>query len=529
MPIVTVPFNNYAASKTRAMTIGAQTGVATYATAAAAPGTAISVPASTLKMRFDMAPGRSLRRLQLSVGAEAYDMQANGDVLRAINPATGAGTLAGAVTQATGEVSLSHWPTAAPALPTAVRAAQAPPTEGLSAPFMASTATFRTAAAPIRPGSLSVQGNLQDGTAFNVTADTQGRINSARVKGRVSYEYGLVELFFTNPAITDPLAPQHDVAHLGIAGVAAVPEDLARTPTLRYNAVSYTYLPLDAGILGLDPVRLPSDGRVPVFKPGRVVLVHNTVAMTPQTVANGQTVDCGRTRLARLRVLGSDGLEISSGFAKNLDLGTVTFTNVAGFAQPVTVEHRVEDESLCAEAQITGDIRLQRPLTHSFPAPGTYVSSAMVMGTRQAAVQDAFAQEAWTAEWSDVRIGNPMLAAYNDTAHPIVVTNAGAATERWAIVFTSNTTFNVTGEAVGQIISGDTGTTLAPVDPYTGVPYFTLSPAGWGSGWAAGNVLRFNTVGAAFPFWASRTVLQSPAAPPGSDRVTISIRGDIDQ
>ena len=33
---------------------------------------------------------------------------------------------------------------------------------------------------------------------------------------------------------------------------------------LRYNAVVFTSLPLDATLLGLDPVRLPADGRVPV-------------------------------------------------------------------------------------------------------------------------------------------------------------------------------------------------------------------------------------------------------------------------
>jgi hypothetical protein len=310
---------------------------------------------------------------------------------------------------------------------------------------------------------------------------------------------------------------------------APIPVDLARVASLKYNAVAYTYLPLDATVLGLDPVRLPSDGRVPIYKAGRVVVVHNTVKMSPQTVSNGQTVNCGRTRLARIRVFGNDGLEITSGFTKGLDAGTITFTNVAGFSQPVTVEHRIEDEALCADAQITGDLRLTRPLTHDFPANTSYVSSAYIAGTLQAAAQDSFAQEAWTNEWSDIRIGNPLLAQYNDTANPIVVTNAGAITERWLIQFTSNTTFNVIGEEVGQIITGDTATTLSPVNPATGVPYFTLQAGGWGSGWVAGNCLRFNTSGANFPLWVARTVMQSPSAAPGADQMTISIRGDIDQ
>jgi hypothetical protein len=198
-------------------------------------------------------------------------------------------------------------------------------------------------------------------------------------------------------------------------------------------------------------------------------------------------------------------------------------------SQPVTIEHRIEDEALCAEAQITGDLRLTRPVTHNYPADTSFVSSALVVGTLQAASQDGFSQETWTNVWSDVAIGNPLLAQYDDTTYPIAVTNAGAISERWAIIFTSNTSFNVIGENVGQIITGNTSSALSPVNPATGVPYFTLQPGGWGSGWAAGNVYRFNTSGANFPLWVARTVLQSPTAPPGTDQMTISIRGDIDQ
>ena len=43
--------------------------------------------------------------------------------------------------------------------------------------------------------------------------------------------------------------------------------------SLRYNAVSYAYLPLDAELVGVDPVRLPADGRVPIFRDGDVIVV----------------------------------------------------------------------------------------------------------------------------------------------------------------------------------------------------------------------------------------------------------------
>jgi hypothetical protein len=287
-------------------------------------------------------------------------------------------------------------------------------------------------------------------------------------------------------------------------------------------------LPLSADILGIDPVRLPQDGRVVIYKAGRVVVVHNTQAMAPATVSNGQTVNTGRTLLAWVKVMGADGVEITTGFTKDLDAGTVSFTNVAGMSQPVTIHHRIETEALCVEATIDGTIRLNRPLAHNYPEGTTLVSSVLTSGTLQAGAQPGFSQQTWTAVWSDDRIGAPILAQYDQATHPIVVTNEGAITQRWALIFTSSTEFRVVGETRGQIATGNTATPLAPVNPFTGAPLFTLQPAGWGSGWAVGNVLRFNTAGAVLPFWVARTVEQSNPAAPGTDRLTVEVRGSID-
>ena len=105
---------------------------------------------------------------------------------------------------------------------------------------------------------------------------------------------------------------------------------------------------------------------------------------------------------------------------------------------------------------------------------------------------------------------------------------AAATPERWAFIFQSSTAFNIVGESAGVVGTGSVNTVTAPVNPATGVPYFTIPILGWGSGWAAGNVLRLNTKAANFPLWVARTTLQSPAAAPGTDQMTLSIRGDID-
>jgi hypothetical protein len=523
----TVLFNLYAGTKSRSAIIGAQTQTVAYAGSNPAAGAVVTATANDYLIKARLLPNYTLQRAQFTVGGDTYVGATSGVVVRSVSPATGAGTAAGTVVATTGEISIQSWPANAPSLPSYFAAAQVPPGEGPTAPFMSAQVLFRTAAAPLRPGSVSVQGTMEDGTTFNVTCGVDGKINGTRVKGRVNHDAGLVELYFVNPANSTPVATV-DLSELQIAGVGTLPVDLVRTPTIRYNAVSYTYLPLDSSILGLDPIRLPQDGRVPVFKAGRVVVVHNTQTLAAQTVSNGQTVDCGRIRLARVRVFGSNGAQITTGYTANMLAGTVTFSAVAGYSQPVTIEHRVEDEALCVEAQITGDLRLSRPLTHAYPAPGSYVSSALIFGTLQARAGEGFGQAAWTSEWADAPIGATILASYNQAAYPIAVTNAGAITERWALIFTSATSFRVVGEEVGQIITGDINSTLSPVNPATGVPYFTITTGGWGSGWVSGNVFRFNTVGAMPPAWVVRTTLQGPAVEPGTDQMSLSIRGSID-
>jgi len=171
-----------------------------------------------------------------------------------------------------------------------------------------------------------------------------------------------------------------------------------------------------------------------------------------------------------------------------------------------------------------GELTFAAPLTNTFPT-GSKVCAIVDLGDMQASVGIAFEQQAWTRIFSDTLIGSSPDAAYNLTSHPIVVTNDGAETERWAIVFTSSTAYKLIGESVGQIATGSTATDFSPLNPITNQPYFTIDADGWGSGWGIGNVLRFNTVGARKPFWLARCV--SPGAANGADGVTVDLRGSV--
>ena len=483
-----------------------------------------SAELTELRAKTFVAPNYTLKNASFKLGASRYVQLTDGTLLKDVSPSTGGGTPAGSVSGALGQVSIGLWETGASPTVSDWRGLIAPPSVGSEAPFTAFKSTFRTASSPLRPASVSVLGTMQDGTAFNVTADTAGKIDGTRVKGRVDYQYGLVELYFVNPAGNPAL--NVDLTFLGISGLSTTPADLVMLSTLRYNAVAYSYLPLDADLLGIDPVRLPSDGRVPIFRAGGFAVVGHTGKITA-TVNNAQTIDCARVRLSRVRLVGFDGSVINTGYTTDLEAGTVTFTNVTGYSQPVTIEHRIEDMAVVREAQISGEVTFTRALTHDYPL-GSFLSSALVAGDLKSRVSVLFDQTTWTSVWQDSAIGSIATGTFNDVLAPIVVTNIGAVTERWALIFTNTTTYNVTGEHVGVIGTGTINADLTPINPATSQPYFTVPALGWGLGWATGNVLRFNTIGAMTPVWVVRTVQQGPNT--GIEHsFTLLSRGDVDR
>jgi len=443
-----------------------------------------------------------------------------GRLLRDIDTSTGAGADVGPVDYIDGVATLSVWP----GLTTQPITLQAALIQ--YADVLVTGASFRTPLAPLRPASLSIAATRRsDSAVITATADANGRINTANVVGIVNVQTGVARVWFRKAAgSADELL---DLTSLGIPGVTEIYVDAVYADTLRFGAVGYSYLPLDADVIGLDPVRLPTDGRVPIFRPGDVAMVHHTATTSPATVSNGQTINLGRIRLARVRVLGNDGATIPDGYTANLTAGTVTFTNVTGYAQPVRIEHLIKDETLVIDAQINGDITLQRPLTHDFPL-GSIVSSVLLVGTLFARVPLMFDQQTWTGVWSDDLIGSALSANYNGISHPMVVTNVAGVTERWAIVFTNSTTFRLIGEHLGVIAEGVTTSDFAPVNPAVGLPYFTIPAAGWGGGWATGNVLRLNTVGALHPLGLVRTIQQGDAAL-DDDSFTVLVLGDRDK
>lgn len=458
----------------------------------------------------------------------------NGTLYHSISPTTGSGTAAGQVFYATGRLELTDWATGQNNVFTLQ--ALATQTNQPNINFV----SFRTPITPIRSQSITINCTTDQGVGLSLTADSNGVISTTSAQGKVDYQNGIVSISFgTKTKITSgnrpsiEAEPWYDMALEYMDGA----DTYIRVPvwvipdTLRYSAVGYSYLPLSADILGLDPVRLPSDGQVPIYRVGDVVVVHDTQSEEFVGAAANQTLDVGRVRLASLRIVDAEGVELEqSMYSVNLTAGTVTLNSgydIGSLTAPLYAEHRVEDMAVVTDLQINGLLNLNRPLTHVYTTD-SFVSSALIMGDLQARAFNRFSQESWTNEWSDQRIGSNTTANFNDALYPITTTNRGAIQERWVVIFTNTTTFRVVGENVGQIATGTTSEACSPINPATGAPYFTIPYEGWGSGWAAGNAMRFNTAAANYPIWVARTVAAGqPEA--DDDRFSIQIRGDIDR
>ncbi len=432
----------------------------------------------------------------------------------------------GSINYLSGEVSLSSWSAGSE---NALTRSSCATTVGEN---ISSEYVFRSGAAPLRPGSVSIEfARALSGTQV-VTASIDGTIEAGGVSAVVDYETGLIRLRFGSwvSAAGNENQPWFASSLVRADGQIFRPEPVAAS-SVRYSAVAYSYLPLDASLLGIDPVRLPSDGRVPIFRPGGFAVVGHTGRITA-AVTNGQTIDMARVRLSRVRLIGQDGVMIHGGYSADLEAGTVSFTDVSTYAQPVTIEHRIEDMAVVRDVQINGEISFTRALTHHYPLAsagqeGSFVSSALVAGDLFARVSLIFDAYTWDSVWHDSVQGDGATATFNAVQFPIRVSNRGAMTQRWLIRMTNVTAFEVIGENVGVIATGNTSSDCAPINPATGVPYFVIPALGWGSGWSAGNVLRFNTIGAQVPLWVVRTVQQGPQSV-ADDHFSLLIRGDVD-
>lgn len=483
---------------------GAQTDVQTLApvTLDLLPGIAESILPGSLLFTF---------------AGETY-VDRSGVLYKNISSTTNAGVAVGSVDYAGRTATLSTYGAGAASAVTLLACLTT------NAGFSVNAMTFRTPGAPLRAGSLQVTAVRVDTAAVvTATADANGVFNGAVIKGTVDIATGIVRLRFTSN-LND---------QTGASDIPVIPI------LLRYNGVVYSTLPLDANLIGLDPVRLPADGRVPQFREADVLVVRHVAKTTVASPSAGGTVNLARQQQAAIEVVDANGVALrAASYTVDRVQGRVTWANplvlqdASGnpLTLPLVIQDRVEHMTLCTEVQISGDLGLASPVPWDLPATETTVSSALSWGDLQARYHHWFTQKAWNTgapNWADAPVGETTTANYNLLSYPPVIANLGAIDGKWALVFTSATSFNVVEEKLGVISTGSTSADCAPINPETNTPYFTLRKEGWGAGWAASNAVRFNTDSALGPLWIARTVLSGQGSV-DDDEFQLQIRGDAD-
>lgn len=437
----------------------------------------------------------------------------------------GAATAAGAINYETGVATPNLWVRGA-SLALAVNTALIKLGD-----FSTSVAFFRTSGSPLRPASTYVQATALDGVQLSGTCDANGVIDTTHVHGVVEQSMGVVSVRFGQwlTAAGNEGEPWYDPAN--VVGSLVFRPRAIQPQTLRYSTVVVSSLPLSADALGLDPVRLPSNGQVQIYRQADVAVLHHTGTHNAGTPAAGSTIDVGREDLESLWLEDANKLRLSTAlYAADPDTGIVTMAadaSLAGYVTPISAKHRIVQEFQISDVQINGLISLGGPLLRDFPM-GSQLSSALMFGDIFARVEHVFDQRTWTGVWSDSLIGDQADVQYNDTDYPIEVLNESAVNERWRLdILTSGGNARLIGENLGVVWTGNIANDIAPVSIQTGKVFMVIRKEGFGlSPWPVLTQLRFNTVSAAPSYWAARVIL--PGASLEGDAYRSQLRGDSD-
>ncbi|MCH7331413.1 hypothetical protein [Acinetobacter modestus] len=490
------------------------------------------------KLNFDLTQGFNEQILSGSVrfkaGSDTFSDR-NGLIYRNVDSATGSGTQSGTIQYGTGLIDVDSWTPSVDnnlTLQSLTTTTDMPPIQHVS---------FRTPTIPIRPGSLTVVAAAMAGGQLTLTADNAGVIETTQAHGLINYDTGFVDIYFyTKTEITSSNRPSIEAEewYLPELEYTEASKTYINVPywidptSVRYNAVAYTYIPLDSEILGLSATRLPPDGRVPIFRVGDIGVIASSKKQELPSHVAGQTYDLNDQRISWCELEDSNGVKVPFDmYVVDYDYGKVTLSGdfaLNALVAPIAASYRYQDIGLINDVQINGQITFTKPITHNYDADNSIVGSVVVVGDMFSRYTSKFVQGTWNSVWDDSPTGQPITPNYNDALYPIAVTNKGSIQERWAIVFVDSTNFRIIGEVSGQIGTGNVNADCAPINPITSAPYFVVPKEGWGTGWVSGNVLRFNTIAAMYPLWCIRTVKQSEPTTL-SDNFQIMYRGDIDR
>jgi hypothetical protein len=514
--------------------------VSATATAASASSSSQADSFTAPPIKVDLTPATAQPivpgGLMFTYAGDTYIDRA-GVLYRSVSTTTNSGLSAGTVDYTTGIASITDW-AAGGSTSISIKAllceSGVSPVGNLCA---------RVPGQAIKPSSFYIQFNRRsDGALKSATADADGNWTTADMTGHIDYSTGFFSMQFGVLVLDSSLTsdqkaePWYNSSNVDGTGHIWYPNE-ALSGTINYSCVVQTILPLSAGVLGLDPVRLPSDGRVPIISAGNTLVFREPLTFTfTGTVAAGDTTSLPRGSLESAVLYDSAGVQVDIGlYTADLSAGTLTINtgaDISSYTQPFVCTHTRGEMVLCVDAEITGQISFAPSLVNSYPAATSYVSSALIgpnAGNLQASYDTKFIQTTWNYNpstlWKDSVQGASPTANYDDINYPIQVTDQDTIKQRVALIFTSSTGGNIAFEDLGVVGTFTTSANVAPINPATGNPYFIMDHLGFGTGWAVNNAIRFNLDGAGFPVWFARSV-QVGATSSLDDLFTVETRWD---
>ena len=144
-------------------------------------------------------------------------------------------------------------------------------------------------------------------------------------------------------------------------------------------------LPLDSSIIGIDAVRLPADGRVPVFRKGDMIVISNRLKQDlGSAFTAAQKITLNRQNIDRLCLVDSKGKHVlAEKYTADLKAGSITFAEPLDLSQytlPLTAVCAWEEENRVTGVDISGRLKLQFAIGRNYPKENTFVSSALIGG-----------------------------------------------------------------------------------------------------------------------------------------------------
>ena len=481
-------------------------------------------------LRIDLMPTLSERvvpgSVRFTLGGETYTDR-SGNLYYRLNPETGAGTKAGTINYDSGIATVELAGGTTVVLQSLAGTATGNPVD---------SAVWRVPSAPVRPQSIVIAYTPLGGSVKTVRADAGGKIEGPGIEGYIDYETGVVRVRFGQLVDAAGNESKYWYNPDAVDGGKIWQPIPVYADIMTYSAVSYAYLPLDTAVIGIDAVRLPPDGRVPIFRRGDMIVIgHRLEDDLGSAHTAGQTVQLSRNDLDDICLRDAKGVPIEAKwYDYDLQSGKITWASpldLSAYTLPIKAGHSREEENRITAVDIDGTLTLQFPISRDYPKNETHISSALIGGDLQCRVSPPFSQKTFDNVWADEPRGDTIAARLNSKDFPFRLTDDGAVTDRWAIIFKDGNQFELYSEAVGFVGKFDTLSDLAPINPATDKPYFTLPKGAFGitngaSAWAVGNAVRFNTYGTHMGVWVIRAVQPSAKRQNTTDGFMVCLRGN---